>query len=121
MKRWDESAPCFPAQKNSNTFGKHDEWQYRYDRLVEELRNAEDEEREKIEKRVKRLRENEPSPPVFLHKVSCRLDYRTGSIQRGENSFLLWMHTSTLEKCATMDVPLNPSYWHLKQLGGSRD
>ncbi|AFC99292.1 Transposase [Methanocella conradii HZ254] len=98
---------------------RHGEWRYRYDRALEELQNAGDDGREKLEKRVKRLQENEPSTPVFLHKVSCRLDFRTGRIERGENSFLLWMHVSTLEKGETMDVPLNPSYYHLKQLEGA--
>ncbi|WP_254591313.1 transposase [Methanocella conradii] len=97
---------------------KHDEWQYRYDRAVEDHANAGDEEREKLKKKVKRLQENEPSTPRFDHKVSCRLDHRTGRIEKGENSFQLWMHISTLVKGATMDIPLNPSYWHLKQLEG---
>jgi hypothetical protein len=95
---------------------KHDEWQYRYDRVVEDLANCGDDERERVEKKVKRLEENEPSPPLFDHKVSCRLDPRTGVIQYGENSFLLWMRVSTLEKRVTMDLPLNPSYYHLKEL-----
>jgi putative transposase len=98
---------------------KHDEWQYRYDRAVEDLANCGDDEREKLEKKVKRLQENEPSTPKFDHKVSCRLDYRTGTIQRGENSFSMWMHISTLDKGVTMDVPLNPSRWHLEQLEGA--
>ncbi|MDI6896141.1 transposase [Methanocella conradii] len=98
---------------------RHGEWQYRYNRLVEELQNAEDEEREKIEKRVERLEKNEPSPPTFDHKVSCRLDCRTGRIEKSGSSFCMWMHISTLEKGVTMDVPLNPSYRHLKQLEGA--
>jgi hypothetical protein len=95
---------------------KYSEWKYRYDRAVEELDNFGDDERKKLEKKVWRLEKNEPSTPRFSHKVSCRLDRRTGAIQSGENSFQLWMHISTLEKGVTMDVPLNPSYWHLKQL-----
>ncbi|AFD00447.1 hypothetical protein Mtc_1701 [Methanocella conradii HZ254] len=95
-----------------------DEWEYRYNRALEELQNAGDDEREKLENKVKKLEKSKPSPPVFDHKVSCRLDYRTGRIEEGENSFLLWMHVSTLKKGETMDVPLNPSYWHLKQLEG---
>ncbi|WP_254591426.1 hypothetical protein [Methanocella conradii] len=88
---------------------KHDERQYRYDRAVEDHANCGDDEREKLEKTVKRLLRSEPSPPVFDHKVSCQLDCRTGRIEKGENSFQLWMHISTLEKGVTMDVPLNPS------------
>lgn len=101
---------------------KYKEWKYRYDRAVEELariakqNNCGDDEREKREKKVERLEKNEPSMPMFRHKVSCRLDYRTGKIEQGENTFCMWMHISTLEKGATIDVPLNPSYWHLKQL-----
>ncbi|WP_237705901.1 transposase [Methanocella conradii] len=98
---------------------RHGEWQYMYDRAVEDHANCGDDERGELEKKVKRLEKNEPSPPVFDHKVSCRLDFRTGGIERGENSFLLWMHVSTLVKGETMDVPLNPSYYHLKQLEGA--
>jgi putative transposase len=94
----------------------YDDWKYRYDDAIEELKNCGDGEWEKLEKRVKRLEKKEPYPPGFRHKTSCRLDHRTGKIQRGENSFVLWLHVSTLEKNKTMDVPLNPSYWHLKQL-----
>ncbi|AFD01165.1 hypothetical protein Mtc_2436 [Methanocella conradii HZ254] len=85
---------------------KHDEWQYRYDRLIEELASCGDDEREKLEKRLKRLEKSEPSTLSFRHKVSCRLDYRTGRIEKSENSsFLLWMHTGTIVKGNTMDVP----------------
>ncbi len=95
---------------------KRNEWKYRYDRAVEALANAGDVERERLEKKVARLERNEPSPPVFRHKVSCRLDYRSGKIQPGGNTFPLYMHISTLKKGETMDVPLNPSRYHMKQL-----
>ncbi len=98
---------------------RYKEWRYRYDRALEELRNAGDDEREKMENRVKKLEKSRPSPPVFDHRVSCRFDCHIGAIQHGENSLLLWMHISALEKGVTMDVPLNPSHWHLKQLEGA--
>lgn len=56
---------------------------------------------------------------VTQSKTPCRIDYRTGRIERGENSFSLWMHISTLQKNKPMDVPLNPSHYHLEQLEGA--
>ncbi len=57
--------------------------------------------------------------PKFQEKTPCRIDYRTGRIDRGINSFNLWMHISTIEKNQPMDIPLNPSQYHLKQLEDS--
>lgn len=66
---------------------KYGEWKYGYGRAVEDLIKCGGDEREKAEKKVERLEKNEPSTPKFQHKVSCRLDYRTGTIQHGENTF----------------------------------
>jgi putative transposase len=35
---------------------------------------------------------------MFREKTPCRIDYRTGRIEWGRNSFILWMHISTLQK-----------------------
>jgi len=70
------------------------------------------------EKYLKKLLKREPTPPNFNKKTPCRIDYRTGKIEWNRDSKLtsLWMHLSTLEKGNTMDVPLNPSKYHLDQL-----
>ena len=65
----------------------------------------------------------EPSPPVFdTHKVSCRIDVRTGRIERNKTSKItqLWMRISTLVKFKQMQIPLNPSHYHLQQLQGAK-
>jgi len=99
----------------------HNDWEYAYNRAHDRLESARDDrERKKAEERIRKLEKREPSPPSFMDKTSCRIDYRTGKIQPGKGKLSpLWMHISTLAKGATMDVPLNPSYWHLKQLEGA--
>ena len=66
-----------------------------------------------------KLMKREPSHPAFNdHKVSCRLDVRTGQVEGSKTSKLtpLWLHLSTLVKGKRMDIPLNPSHYHLLQL-----
>ncbi|MBC8521047.1 MAG: transposase [Methanomicrobia archaeon] len=66
-----------------------------------------------------KLLKREPQKPSFEnHKVPCRIDCRTGRIERSVKSKLtsLWMHVSTLKKNQPMDIPLNPSHYHLQQL-----
>jgi putative transposase len=60
----------------------------------------------------------EPSEPSFETKTPCRIDSRTGRIEESVQSvgFPLWLHLSTLRKRETVDIPLNPSRYHLKQL-----
>jgi transposase len=62
--------------------------------------------------------QKEPTSPDFNHKTSCRIDERTGRIQNSKRSKLspLWVHLSTLKKGRTVDIPLNPARYHLKQL-----
>ena len=66
-----------------------------------------------------KLLKREPSKPSFQnHKVPCRIDSRTGKIESSVKSKLasLWLHISTLKKNYPMDIPLNPSHYHLTQL-----
>ena len=98
----------------------HADWERRVDGADQRVDLAEDDRaREKAEKSLAKLIDREPSAPDFQKKTPCRIDYRTGRIEYGNNSFVLWMHVSTLEKNRPMDVPLNPSPYHLKQLEGS--
>lgn len=76
-------------------------------------------ERSRNQKYLTKLMKREPSHPAFDEKTPCRIDYRTGRIEWGGNSFVLWMHVSTLQKNKPMDIPLNPSRYHLKQLEGA--
>jgi len=76
-----------------------------------------DKEKEKRQKSFDKILKREPSLPDFRDKTPCRIDYRTGKIQRSESKLTpLWMHISTLKKNQTIDVPLNPSQYHLNQL-----
>ena len=71
------------------------------------------------QKWLAKLLKREPSMPSFKnHKVPCRVDCRTGGIEWNRESKLttLWIHVSTLKKNKPMDIPLNPSYYHLQQL-----
>lgn len=98
----------------------HKDWKRRVDGAKGRADQAEDgRKRENAEKSLAKLIKREPSIPTFREKTPCRIDYRTGRIEVGRNSFILWMHISTLEKNQPMDVPLNPSHYHLKQLEGS--
>ena len=76
-----------------------------------------DKEKVKREKSFEKLLKREPSIPDFRNKTPCRIDYRTGKIERSKSKLTsLWMHVSTLKKNQTIDVPLNPSQYHLNQL-----
>jgi putative transposase len=98
----------------------HKDWERRVNEAQERVDSADDDrKREKAEKSLDKLIKREPSIPKFQKKTPCRIDYRTGRIEWGRNSFILWMHISTLQKNKPMDVPLNPSHYHLKQLEGS--
>lgn len=71
------------------------------------------------DKWLTKLKKREPSPPAFdTHKVSCRIDVRTGDVEHNKTSKItaLWLRISTLVKGRRMDIPLNPSYYHIQQL-----
>ena len=73
--------------------------------------------RARKEQYVQKLLKREPSAPVFPDKTPCRTDPRTGKIQKSRVKLTTyWIHLSTLRKGITIDVPLNPSYYHIKQL-----
>lgn len=80
-------------------------------------------EKQENEKWLVKLMKWEPSPPAFdNHKVSCRVDVRTGHVESNKTSKLttLWLRLSTLVKGERMDIPLNPSHYHLLQLKGAK-
>lgn len=69
----------------------------------------------------RKLKEREPSAPDpkrSNRKVPTPFDYRTGKVQRTDVLDLTeWIiHISTLNKGETIDILLNPSDWHRKQL-----
>lgn len=86
----------------------HDDWLRRLEKVV-----ARDD-----EVYLWKFLQREPTPPDFNHKTSCRIDERTGRIEWNKKSKLssLWVHMSTLRKGLTVDIPLNPARYHLKQL-----
>jgi len=97
---------------------KHNKWEEKVTRAEEGITSARDKkEKSKREKSLQKLLKREPSKPSFDKKTSCRIDYRTGKVEWGKGKFSpLWIHISTLEKRKTIDVPLNPSQYHLNQL-----
>ena len=97
----------------------HKEWEKKVKRAEERVVSArDDKEKEKREKSLRKLLKREPSKPDFQGKTSCRIDYRTGKVQwnRYSKLIVLWIHISTLEKRKTINIPLNPSQYHLNQL-----
>ncbi len=97
----------------------HKEWEGKVERAEKRFENArDDKELEKTDKWLEKLRKREPSKPDFREKTSCRFDYRTGTVEKAKDKgkFPLWIHISTLEKGKTIDIPLNPSQYHLDQL-----
>jgi len=96
----------------------HIDWEKKVERATERLEASEDDkEKEKKQKSLDKLLKKEPSRPTFEDKTPCRLDSRTGKITIGKGKFSpLWIHISTLEKGKTIDIPLNPSQYHLNQL-----
>ena len=96
----------------------HKEWEGKLERAKERLAGArDDKERKKDEKWLEKLIKREPGKPTLENKTSCRFDYRTGNIKQSKVKLTqLWISISTLEKGKTIDIPLNPSQYHLNQL-----
>lgn len=96
----------------------HKKWEGKIERAEERLEGSRDDrELEKADKWLEKLRKREPSKPDFRDKTSCRFDYRTGTIEEGKGKLSkLWIHISILEKGKTVDIPLNPSQYHLNEL-----
>ena len=97
---------------------QHKRWGIQVIRAEERVASARDEkEKTKRTTSLEKLLKREPSKPDFRNKTPCRIDYRTGKIEQSESKLTpLWMHVSTLRKGKTIDVPLNPSHYHLTQL-----
>jgi transposase len=96
----------------------HNDWEKKVNRAEERITSSrDDKEKEKREKSFDKLLKREPSIPAFEEKTPCRIDYRTGNMQWGKGKFSpLWIRISTLEKNKRIDIPLNPSQYHLNQL-----
>lgn len=69
-----------------------------------------------------KLKKREPSYPFTskdskLSKIPTRFDERTGKLQKADVELTGWViHISTLKKGKTVNILLNPSKWHKKQL-----
>ncbi len=97
----------------------HKEWEGKVERAEKRLENTrDDKELEKTEKWLEKLMKREPSKPDFREKISCRFTHNIGTIEKSKDKgkFQLWIHISTLELGKTIDIPLNPSIYHLNQL-----
>jgi len=96
----------------------HNQWEWSVGKAEERVTSAKDDDiKAKREKSLEKLLKREPSIPTFHNKTSCRLDVRTGKVEQGKGKLSpLWIHISTLKKGKTIDIPLNPSHYHLNQL-----
>jgi transposase len=96
----------------------HKEWEKKLESAEERLESSrDDKEKDKAEKSLDKLLKREPSRPSFKDKTPCRIDSRTGHVEAGKGKLSpLWIHVSTLEKNNTIDIPLNPSQYHLNEL-----
>jgi len=97
----------------------HKEWEGKVERTEERLESArDDKEREKGEKWLKKLRKREPSKSDFREKTPCRFTHNVGTVEQAKDKgkFSLWIHISTLEKYKMIDIPLNPSQYHINEL-----
>ena len=99
----------------------HKEWEEKVERAEERLdRSRDGKEREKGEKWLEKLMKREPEKPSFENKTSCRFDYRTGVVEEGKGKLSkLWIHISTLKNREMVDIPLNPSQYHINELKGN--
>lgn len=100
----------------------HRTWERQAASAEERVASArDDKELKKRQKSFDKILKREPSIPDFRNKTPCRIDYRTGSIEQSDSKLSsLWMHVSTLIKNHTIDVPLNPSQYHLNQLKNAK-
>jgi putative transposase len=97
----------------------HKEWEGKVERTEKRLESArDDKEREKSYKWLEKLRKREPSKPDFRKKTSCRFTHNIGTVEQAKDKgkFSLWIHISTLEKYKMIDIPLNPSSYHINEL-----
>jgi len=97
----------------------HKEWEGKVERAEERLESArDDKELEKADKWLGKLKKREPSKPDFRKKISCRFTHNIGTVEQAKDKgkFSLWIHISTLEKYKMIDIPLNPSVYHMDQL-----
>jgi len=96
----------------------HRTWERQASSAEKRIASArDDKEKEKRQKSFDKILKREPSIPDFRDKTPCRIDNRTGTIEHSDRKLSsLWMHISTLIKNHTIDVPLNPSQYHLTQL-----
>jgi putative transposase len=63
----------------------HKEWEQRINTAEERLQSARDQkEKEKRKKSLQKLLKKEPSKPTFHNKTPCRIDYRAGKVQWGQ-------------------------------------
>jgi putative transposase len=95
----------------------YSDWEKKLTYHQERLLSIDDNKKGRKEQYVQKLIKKEPSPPTFHDKTPCRIDTRTGKIQKSSVKLTsYWMHISSLIKCVTIDIPLNPSYYHIKHL-----
>ncbi len=87
----------------------HNDWERKADRAIERIeRSRDDKEKAKAQKSHDKLLKREPSEPTFETKTPCRIDPRTGRIEKSADAseFPLWLHISALCKREIIETSL---------------
>lgn len=88
----------------------HREWAWRGRKLERFLKRVRDSKRRrKIEHKLYRLKQREPSEPTITRKISVMFDQRIGRIERSRKArhFGLWARISTLKLREILELPLH--------------
>jgi len=88
---------------------RHKEWKKEVAKLEQRIERCKDKhKRRKLEHKLYRLRQREPSLPSINRKIPVMFDVRVGSIEFSHSAkeFKLWVRISTLEKGKRINIPL---------------
>ncbi len=88
----------------------HQEWSLRVHKLESRLARTKDpKQRRRLEHKLYRLKQREPSEPTITRKVSVMFDQRIGRIEpsRKAKHFKLWARISTLKFREILELPLH--------------
>lgn len=88
----------------------HREWSWRVRKLEHQLTRTKDQKfKPRLEHKLYRLKQREPSDPTITRKVSVMFDQRIGRIERSHRAkhFGLWTRVSTLKLRKTLEFPVH--------------
>jgi len=85
-------------------------WSWRVRKLEHQLTRTRDHKfKRRLEHKLYRLKQREPSEPTIARKVSVMFDQRIGKIERSRRAkhFELWARVSTLKRGEALELPLH--------------